>query len=232
MTATLLSIVLTFILTGFLGNWLIQQWQQRNWMNQQRFLGEQKTFENLKALCDETMAISSRRLWKARRLAGALAHGDDALVRTRLNEYDQALSDWNERIVDFQVRLMLYGSSEMLDRFNSDIRDTFISISEVLDELTKQRQGGLGQTDSRMRQMQPRMNGLSGQLYNFNKDLNQMLDIQREKTFYGRLMTLDRANLESFKTWELVIALFKPRVTPLKVFRTPIDLGPPFGSRR
>src|SRR5690242_2102495 len=107
MATAIVTVVLTFVFTGFLGHWLVPRWQHQNWVNEQRLLGEQKEYENLKLLCDEMMAFSSKRLWKMRRLANILTHTDDALVQERLREYDNTLSDWNEKLNTFEVRLTL-----------------------------------------------------------------------------------------------------------------------------
>jgi hypothetical protein len=224
MTA-IVTVVLSFLLTGFLGNLLVQRWQHRNWINQQRFLGEQKAYENFAALCVEMMKFSSRRLWRMRRLASALNQSDGDLIKTRQSEYDEALSDWNERVTDFQVRLTLYGSSEMPGRFEFDIQDTFRSIGEDLMVLTKKQLSG--QHVKGIGALQQRMNGLSGKLYNYTMELNQLLETRREKTYYGGLVRLDEDNLESFETWELVKALFQSRVEPLAVVRAPSELQSP-----
>lgn len=46
---SLLSIVVGFVLTGLIGNRLVQAWQARNWLLQQRFLGQEKEYVGLKA---------------------------------------------------------------------------------------------------------------------------------------------------------------------------------------
>jgi hypothetical protein len=225
MTTAIATVVLSFLLTGLVGNLLIQRWQHRNWINEQRFLGEQKAYENFTALCEEMMKFSSRRLWRMRRLARVLNQSDDDLIKACQSDYDQALSDWNERVTDFQVRLTLYGSYEMPDRFEFDIQETFRSIGEDLMVLTNKRLAG--QVVKGVGPLQQRMNSLSGKLYNYTMELNKLLEVQREKTYYGKLVTLDEGNLESFKTWELVKALFKARVTPLTVVRAPSELRSP-----
>jgi hypothetical protein len=75
MITAIVTVCLTFLLTGVVGNLLLQGWQQRNWLTQQRFLGEQKNYENLKELSEEIVRLSNLRLWKMRRLLNAVQSG-------------------------------------------------------------------------------------------------------------------------------------------------------------
>lgn len=103
MAIAIVSILLTFVLTGVIGNMLVQHWQYRNWINQQKFLGEEKQYYALTALWEELTNLASKRLWRMRRLHAALINGDDEKIKERLNDYDLALSEWNQSKPAFEA---------------------------------------------------------------------------------------------------------------------------------
>src|SRR4051812_22670539 len=80
----IVTVVLTFVLTGFAGNLLVQRWQMRNWVVQQRFLGEQKQYDSLNSLCDDLIMSSGQRLWKMRSLLRSLSQSRDEIITRRL----------------------------------------------------------------------------------------------------------------------------------------------------
>jgi hypothetical protein len=127
MATGIISIILTFILTGLIGNFLAQQWQQRNWMNQQKLQGEEKHYFALTALWEELMNLASRRLWRMRRLMNALVEGDNQKIEERRNEYDAVLSEWNEKFQSMMVRLTLYASWELGQQLEAELQRSFLN---------------------------------------------------------------------------------------------------------
>jgi len=229
-TATL-TVLLTFLFTGLVGNWLIQRWQQRNWLNQQRFLGEQKEYENLKTLCDEIIGCSGRRISRMRRLLSALGQPDDKLIRRMLKAYDEVLSEWNEKLNGFHARLTFYAAYEMSWRLEESVQKRFVAIGAELNGMTKSRISGTIPASRQVAHIEIELNRFSGALLTYNRQLLRTLEIQKTKTYYGRRITLNRDNLKHFPTWELIKGLFKPRIHPLTVVCPPTDLQSPFGSR-
>jgi preprotein translocase subunit YajC len=47
----LITVILSFVLTGIIGNFLVQRWQQRNWHEQHRLLRLEKEMDELIELC-------------------------------------------------------------------------------------------------------------------------------------------------------------------------------------
>lgn len=60
---SLLAIIVSFVLTGLIGNRLAQAWQARNWLLQQRFLGQEKEYVELKELADEIASLLGVRIY-------------------------------------------------------------------------------------------------------------------------------------------------------------------------
>lgn len=230
MATAILTVVLTFALTGLLGNWLLQQWQQRNWLNQQRFLGEQKEYENLKELCEEIVAHSGRRITKMRRLLAILANVDEKLIRRRLKAYDQELLEWNEKLGGFYVRLTFYAAYEMAGRLEREVQNEFVATGRALEGLTKSRLDGKIPTIRQIGQVETAFNIAGAAIKNYNRDLLRVLEIQKTKTYYGKKIELTEESLKHFPTWELFKGLFKPWIPKLSVVRPPTDLRPPLGG--
>lgn len=230
MLTAIVTILLTFLFTGFVSNWLIQKWQQRNWVNQQRFLGEQKEYDNLKALSEEIIQISGRRFSRMRRLLSVLRRPDDNLVRQRLQSYDETLSEWNEKLNSFLARLTFYAAYEMARRLDEDIQKRFVAAGNELENLTKLRLSGGMPKDAQISHLVNELNNFYGGLLTYNRQLLREVEIQRAKTYYGKRIELSRETLKHFPTWELVKGLFKPRVSPPSIVRPPTDLRAPFGS--
>lgn len=80
-TNVVLGAIVAFIFTGVIANWLVQRWQYRNWLNQQRFLGAEKRYELLKSLADEISLNASKRLSSMFRLVASLALSQEGSKR-------------------------------------------------------------------------------------------------------------------------------------------------------
>jgi hypothetical protein len=229
MGTAIVTVILTFVLSTFLGNWLLQRWQQRNWLHQQSFLGEQKHYENLKELCDQILEYSNNRISKMHRLLIVLQIADSDLINTRLTDYDNALVRWNEAFGIFIVKLRFYARYDMAVRLD-DMQSNFVKAGHSLEQLVRSRLSGANVRNSDIGRLQVTFNELNGRIISYNRDLMRMLAIQKTRTYYGKQIILKRDTLEHFPTWELFKALFKPRIEPLRIVRTPTELSPPFDS--
>src|SRR5467141_3581411 len=94
--------VVTFFFTGLLGNFLVQRWQQRNWLNQHRLLGAEKRLEELQKLIDEITSLGDARNFRIRRI---IRHtpGDISTLQTLREAYDQSVVQWNERLTALKI---------------------------------------------------------------------------------------------------------------------------------
>ncbi len=71
--AAIWPILVGAIVTGIVGNFLVQRWQLRTWRAQQRQLGYQAELEELKKLLDEISKRSADRYNAMRWLISSLA---------------------------------------------------------------------------------------------------------------------------------------------------------------
>jgi hypothetical protein len=227
MASTLISLVLGFILTGLIGAWLSQQWQHRSWINQQQILGEEKTYNDLKAVSDELASLSAKRLWRMRRLLFAVRGADIEKAKLRREEYDSIISDWNEKFVSFSVRLTLFATWHLTKQLE-ELQTTFAHVGAELERACNTRVGGTAVQRRDLANLEQRMRALSHEVFSFNRDVLRAVEKQRAKTYYGTEIRFREDTLQHFGTWELVKALFKPGIEPLRVIRTSAELPRPF----
>lgn len=228
MLTAIISILLTFLLTGVVGNLLVQRWQYRNWINQQKFLGEEKHYNQLVALWEELTRLASKRLWRMRRLHTALITADDDKIKERLNDYDLVLSEWNEKFHSMAVRLTLYSTWDLERQLEGELQQSFLNAGLRLERLTKSRLAN-GTTDKLLvDQLRLEFFDLSRVLFRFNRSTLAAVQKQKSRTYYGVEIILAKSTLDKFGTWELLKALFQSWEKPLRVVRPAADLGPPF----
>jgi hypothetical protein len=231
MASTLISLFVGFILTGIVGTWLSQRWQHRSWINQQQILGEEKAYNDLTAVWDELTALSAKRLWRTRRLLFAVKGTDLEKAKSRLGDYDSIVSDWNEKVTSLSVRLTLFATWHLTKRLE-ELQTPFVDIGAELERAFRTRMSGNIVQPRDLRRLENRMKLLSHEVFEFNRDVLRAVEAQRAKTYYGTEVEFRKNTLEYFGTWELVKALFKPGIKPLRVIRTSAELPCPFRGRR
>jgi hypothetical protein len=230
MVSTLISLVFGFILTGIIGTWLGQQWQHRSWINQQQILGEEKAYNDLKVVWDELASLSAKRLWRMRRLLLAVKGADLEKIKSRREEYDGVLSDWNEKLVSFSVRLTLFATWHLTTRLE-ELQKSFAEVGAELERACSTTVSDAAVQRRDLGRLEQRMKLLNYEVFSFNRDVLRAVETQRAKTYYGTEIKFGENTLEHFGTWELVKALFKPGIEPLRVIRTSAELPRPFRGR-
>jgi hypothetical protein len=205
-----------------LGNWILQRWQQRNWVHQQHFLAGQKKYDNLKSLCEDILESSNGRLLKMRRLV-FIMHGPEELIRERLKEYDSAQENWNHKLGIFLVKLRFYAAYEMATRLEKSIQLRFVATGSILERLTNTRLKGLAVPAGAVNDLERQLQKLNGSIVAYNRDLMGMLAAKENKVYYGKEIYLGPDTLKDFPTWELIKALFKPRIERHSIVRSPTE---------
>jgi hypothetical protein len=177
------------------------------------------------------MGLASRRLWRMRKLLNALTDGDNQKIEERRKEYDAVVSEWNEKFQSMMVRLTLYASWDLGQQLEGGLNRSFVDNGSRLQRLIRTR-FATGTLDSQLlADLRRGLNMLSRQVFVFNRDTLRTVQRQRARTYYGVEVEFTRSNLDRFRTWELLKALFKPGVPPFRVVRSAADLRPPFLSR-
>jgi hypothetical protein len=229
--STIVSIILTFVLTSVAANLLVQRWQQRNWLSQQRFLGNEKEYESLKKLFDEITVLAGKRITRMRRLLWAMTLSDDSLVQRRLAEYDEAQKEWNDNLGSFFARTKLLGGRRLFERLEERVQAAFVANGAVLEQEVKKRGSRRPLDQKTANALEERLNSLQGELNDFDSAMLQAVENKKKETYFGVELELRWDTLETFQTGDLVKALFKPRIPPYRIVRTAADLGEPARSR-
>lgn len=210
MLTAIVTVLLTFLLTGLAANRVVQNWQHRNWRAQQHFADTEKAYGALQDIFDEVASLGSRRQHRMFRLLSILRDSNDDRIKERLSEYDGAVVEWNERLNVIYAKLTLHLEWRFTRRLDSEIQPLFVRLGRRLEMLTKRRLAGLEISDSEIRNTREALDRLQGELSVFHRDILKFLLDQKNKLYEAKKLAPE--TLQSFPTWELFKALFKPRV--------------------
>ena len=223
--------VITFFFTGLLGNYLVQRWQQRNWLNQHRLLGAEKRFEELQKLIDEITNLGDARTFRVRRIIRNRA-SDIARLQVLRDSCDKSVVKWNERFTAVSVKLTMYaGYSRFTEGLELDIQPAFVAISEQLDRAVRYLAAGQSIPRPLRIEMENMLNAISGKLFNFSRDLLGLLLTKQREAYEGEKVRFSEETLELFSRWYLFKALFKTNHPLESVSSTALDFHPPFFFR-
>jgi hypothetical protein len=217
-----IPILLSFVLTAVIGNWLVHKWQERNWLNQQRFLGKEKEYAALKDLSEEIGRLLGSRIYHMQRLAFALRASTPEALSVRLAEYDEVVKQWNERLASFYVRLPTMVDGTFGNELEQNFQRHFVELTSEIERLRKQKlTGSVKATD--LKHLSDALNRLQGRSINFNKKLIHVVNRRRNETYIGTRLSFNSSTLHGFSNWELIKALFISDVESHSILRPPFD---------
>jgi hypothetical protein len=221
------SIVFTFVLTGIIGNKLIQSWQHRNWLQQQRLLGQEKEYDALKQLSDEIIKVAGKRLYRMRRLLAAVRSLSDDILKQRVLDYDHSLLEWNDSLGSYYVRLTFYSNYYNATYLEGYLQAPFAAAGKRIEKIIQKRNAGQAITSQEVVSIDSELNDLQARIFRFNRDLTRLVESVRRKVYFGDRISYSPNNLPKFSTWELVISLFIREVDHHSVVRPAADLHAP-----
>ena len=223
------AVVLGFVLTGLVGNRLLQQWQHRSWLTQQQFLGHQKEYEALKLLSEELAAIMGSRVYHMRRLAWATRR-TEAQVDDRLKSYDAILTKWNESLTSFLVRLTFYADYGTARTLEVRLQTAFTEAGAMVESLVRRFRSGSEISLYDLNPIGVRLNSLQGEVFRFNRDMLRVVEQMRERAYFGERIPFNAGTIRKYSNWELIQALFVRDVDRHSIFRAPPDPRVPFSG--
>jgi len=218
-------------LTGFIGNWLVQRWQQRNWLTQHTLQSAEKRIEELRRLIDEILRLGDARNFRTRRIVRQLNNADLAAFNRTKEDYEQAVVNWNDCFNSMCVRLTMYAAYRpYTERLEESIQPLFVNISEKV-ETAIGAHAKQNIAPSMIAQMDNDLNAISGKLFVFGRDLVRLLLTKQQEAYNGKPILFSKENLELFPRWYLFKALFQPTFPPKAVSSTALNLSHPFVAR-
>lgn len=218
----ILTVLLTFILTGVIGNAIARRWQNRQWVNQQRVLGFEKEFVALKELVDEIGRLLGARIYHSQRLTLSLRSTDAEAIARRVKDYEEAVKQWNEKLGSFYVRLPYLAETGLGLEVERSIQDRLVVISKRLDRLLEQRKSGIPPKND-VDALMIDLNSIQGRAIALNKKLFSTIGSRRDRIYVGTKIPYRRDTLREYSNWELVKALFVSSVDTHTVHRSPLD---------
>lgn len=217
---------------GLIANSLVQRWQHRNWLQQHRVLGAEKSFLELRSAVDELMTLGDARAYRSRRLVRNLAALDELAVTRAKTEYDNALTAWNDKLNSFIVRLTVYANYGFAEQVEKDVQERFRRISEKLDKALFAVRNNNHMPRGLSSEIERDLNSLTYRLFRLSRDLLNLLLVKQRDAYIGRTVQFRAQTIELFSTWYLFKALLKPDHPPQSIISPSTDFDVPisFGS--
>lgn len=223
----LITASFSFLLVGVLGNLLVQRWQQRNWIEQQRLLRAEKRLDELKRLSDDLMKLGDSRSYRTRRLLLNLASIDSNTLDSSeyLIDYKIAVGTWNDSFNSYCTRLTLYANWGLSGWLENVIQPKFYKISERLEVLVKVRRlNGLVPVQEK-NLLNGELNSINASLGKFYRQLLELLLRMQKEAYIGREVNFNSTTIEQFSTWYLLKALLQAEHPPVSVFSSLSDFS-------
>lgn len=210
-------------MTGVIGNWLIQHWQSRNWLAQQRFNGNEKEYTALKELTDEIAILLGERIYHMQRLTLSFNNVEPEKFSVRLAEYDDVVKRWNVRLTSFYFRLPLLTTTQFSFRLERDVQQKLVSIGNSINRLIDEKQKGMTINHHVINKVTQDLNGVQGTAINFNNDIFTIVLERKKELYEGKSIRFSIENINNFSSWFLFKAIFARDVDSLTIVRSTLD---------
>jgi hypothetical protein len=186
MIATIASVLFSFVLVTIVGGIFAQRLQHRNWIRQQYISNQDRRISELKTIFADLDSLLSKRLYRTRRLLYALRRNDQGLIESRLKDYDQIISDWNEKRNSFQIRLVRVISVQLAHEFEHDLSRRFVAAGLKLERLTRAARQKSAPNNFRaiLTGLEEELNLLSRSVYEFLREIYKHLQVEQDRLFY------------------------------------------------
>jgi hypothetical protein len=219
------AVILGFLLTGLLGNWILQGWQHRSWLRQQQFLGQEKEYLALKDLAAEVADAIGARIYHMRRLLWSIRGSTDEILSERLQAYDRVVTQWNEKLQTYYVRLTLYASFYDAGDLERRIHEPAQAIGAEIEQLVRGRRAGRLPDRPQVVRLERRLNELYGLGFEVNRDILASVEKKRQVTYFGERLHMSKDTLKYFSTWDLIKGLFVSDIDAFAISRPPTDVS-------
>jgi hypothetical protein len=214
MWTTIMTVLLSFILTGVIGSSLLHAWQRRHWLEQQRLLDREREVNALQELFDDVALFAGKRQYRMVRLLLNLGGKNKESVNKCVEEYGEAVVAWNERLNTLYAKTTILASWKNTKQLE-EIQETFVYIGHKIEKMTSDYSSGMKITPERIKKMSDALSGLQGKIGKFHKGALRFIDSKKEVMYKD--VELTERNLYGLPTGKLFKALFKPRVEGIDI---------------
>lgn len=216
---TIISTIIGFVLTGLIGNYLVQKWQLRNWLTQQKIAAVEKEHIELKELAETFSAFANERIFSMRAALYSLKTEDKELKTQRTEEYRESIKNWNQKYGYFSAKLPLLMSQAHTQDFDKKIHRKMVETSILIDKAIAKKKAPSN------------ANLIEHKLIEINKHTiiltNEILQSSRQKrnSIHEKVtLSYNIENIEKYSTWQLIKALFIKNVNSFSIARSSLEL--------
>jgi hypothetical protein len=214
---TFLGAILAAVITGVIGNSLIQRWQQRNWYAQQRQLGYQEELKELSILVQSITERANARLFTMTQLENTIWKG--APSKETMARYNEEVREWNVLLPSFYTRLTLLLDSGLTYVLEQEVQKRFVSTSVHLHRAIAEKSDQGFVTPALREALGVELEALRARLRNFLLGTTRKVAERRSTIRDGRLVYYRDGDLSEYSTFKLFKLLFTPEVDGIYIVR-------------
>ena len=202
------TMALSVLLSGVLVNWLVNRWQHRNWINQQRLTKAVNDLQELKRLSETIRALADARNYRARKVCRSIGIVSPEDLKELRQQHDLAVTNWNDQWNYFSVGLTIYADFIAFSkRLEDGIQSRFVRAGGLLKYcLDRQSDQSL---PSAKKELEGVLNSISGEVFNFSRDLQNLIRAKEKLAYEDPKENVTADNLDQISTLGLIKALFK-----------------------
>jgi hypothetical protein len=197
-----------FVLTGVIGNSLLQRWQYRAWLQQQQFLGHEREYIALRDLSADLSKVMGARHYQMQRVISAARSLSADEMETRVSEYAVTLKQWNEELNSYYVRLTLYVDYSRAISLEGEIHQPFVSTGSKIERVVRLKRNAQPVPKGEYAIIERQLKNLNTAIFRYNRDLLREVENIRRRVYYGENIPYSTQFLKVFSTVELIKALF------------------------
>lgn len=188
LTLLVVGFALTTILGGLLGAFL----QHRSWRYQWDTESSEKHVSTSRELFQEISRLMDRRLYRVYQFYVWSKRGSEPELKTSLENYRAALTDWNDNINRHLAMLQIYFGQGIREKFDFEVGHKFVRVGELVERYHRRSDEG----DKALEQsIEKEINDLRGEVYAYNLILLGEIEIKTKRSDQPAGLIADLKNL-------------------------------------
>lgn len=218
---TLFSTLLSLGFTAFISNRLLRSWQDRSWLQQQKYLGQEKEYRQLESLAGDIASCGGARLFAMEQLNLELMKSDSIELDNRLNEYREHIKRWNEKLPIFFFQLRAQNLSGQDMRLEQLVHSKMYEIGLLLEKGVRERRKG--KIFNNGRDVRNLLNNTKSIFNKFNQDLFEAVLLRRADLYFEAVLPVTVDLLPKMSNWDLIKAIFHREIDGYTIIRASLN---------